>query len=108
VGRIPGIDPIVVVQGPVHIRVPTPPERAAIVRVEAPRRCPRYGIRISTVDGRYGVVHFPRCRHLNGFVIVRRSAGGWREINGGSDVFPCPTLPPGVVRSLAGRCLLVP
>jgi hypothetical protein len=95
----------VLLQGPVHVRPPSPPERAAIVRVEALRGCARYAIRISTLDARYGVVRFPGCARLNGFVVVRRAAHGWREINGGSDPFPCNALPPGILLSLFGGCL---
>jgi hypothetical protein len=95
------------VVGPTAFRTAVGPERAEIATAfeEGHKACEPVIAQVSRVDRRYAsATGGPACG--NGISLVVRDHGRWLLVSYPSRVFACRAGPPGVMRSLFGRCLI--
>ena len=104
--------------GPTDSRPASPNELAAIAKVgrrvvfQGRDSCVTYVAHISKVVPHYARVdyefHKPygKCLPTNGESIYERTTRGWRDLGDASSPFSCTFVPPGVVRSLFGECVI--
>jgi hypothetical protein len=88
--------------GPTDRRAPTPAERRAILKPVP--HCTRPRVVVSRLDPTYA--ELDNCAASGGAFLFHRTAKGWREAGLEVDGFACREAPPGVIRSVHGRCLL--
>jgi hypothetical protein len=94
------------VDGPTAYRTARGPERARIAAAyESNRPCEPVTVHVSRVDAAYAsATGGPACG--NGASLLVRERGRWTLVSYPSAVFACRAGPPGVIRSLFGRCLI--
>jgi hypothetical protein len=112
------LDPVLSIEGPTDMRVPTPSERAQIIAATRAVHfkpgqdgCVRYLVHVSRVDGRFASVGYEFVKPYTGCLLgdgvtlmERATTGHWRVEGDASDPFGCHDAPPGVIRSLFGWC----
>jgi hypothetical protein len=104
------------VSGPVATRPPTAAERAAVTAgalrsFPGESHCLRFGISVSRLDATWATAtirfvgpHRIECA-VTGTPLLHLVPGrGWRMVAIGTSGFACAKAPPGVLRSLFGRC----
>jgi hypothetical protein len=95
------------VTGPAAFRTAVGPERAEIATAfeEDHKACEPVTAHVSRIDGRYAsATGGPACGE--GVSLLLREHGRWTLVSYPSRVFACRAGPPGVMRSLFGRCVI--
>lgn len=98
--RVPPLWAIEVV-GPTYRRRPTAAERRGILA-----HCGRSSVEVwvSRLDPRYATTF--SCYGSGAVSLYHRGPNGWRETSLEIDGFSCTEAPPGIIRSVHGRCIL--